>query len=183
MKTATYPLALAAILAFGPGMAAARQSGAGSGQQSDPLAAAARAAREQKPNKPAPKVWDNDNLPKQGGVSVVGQESAPAAANASTPSGSKQDQAAVQSEVDAAKKQLDALKGDLDIEQRKYALDQQTYYGKTNYADDKDGAAALQDEKDQIDSKQQDIDDLQKKIDDLSAKLGAPAARPSSESK
>lgn len=202
MKTApyAYTLGMAAALALGATGLCAQQSASGSAQQNGSVVAAAKAARTQKQDKPAPKVWDNDNLPKQGGVSVVGQEAAPAAgasadqtaatqgqtpasANAPAPGGSTKDQAAGQSELDAAKKQLDTLKGDLDLLQRKDALDQQSYYGKTDFASDKAGAASLQDEKDQIDAKQQEIDDLQKKIDDLSAKLGAPAAPPASESK
>src|SRR5580693_6480457 len=39
----------------------------------DPLAAAARKAREQKKDQPKPaRVFDNDNIPTQGGVSSVG---------------------------------------------------------------------------------------------------------------
>lgn len=194
MKLATDRLALAAILVLAPGIAHARQNATAPGQQSDSLTAAARAAREQKQQKPAPKVWDNDNLPKQGGVSVVGQEAPAPAEAAATPagqapasapvqSGSKQGPSVTQADLDAAKKQLDGLKSDLDVQQRKYALDQQSYYGETNFEADKAGAAALRDEKGQIDVKQQELDDLQKKIDDMAAKVSANGAPSESESK
>jgi hypothetical protein len=46
--------------------------------QEDPLAAAARKAREQRKNAPkAAKVFTNDNLPTDGGVSTVGEAAAP----------------------------------------------------------------------------------------------------------
>jgi hypothetical protein len=52
-------------------------------QTTDPLAAAARKAREQKKDQASakpPRVFNNDNIPTQGGVSAVGQQ--PAADNA-----------------------------------------------------------------------------------------------------
>ena len=43
--------------------------------QGDPLAAAARKAREQKKDQTKPpRVFDNDNIPKQGGISSVGSQ-------------------------------------------------------------------------------------------------------------
>ncbi len=51
--------------------------------QQDPLAAAARKAREQKKDAPkATKVFDNDSIPTQGGISTVGAASAPPGDNA-----------------------------------------------------------------------------------------------------
>jgi hypothetical protein len=49
-----------------------------SSAQEDPLAAAARKAREEHKNAPKPaKVFTNDNLPTEGGISTVGEVSAP----------------------------------------------------------------------------------------------------------
>jgi chromosome segregation ATPase len=52
-------------------------------KQEDSLAAAARRSREQKKEASKPvKVFDNDNIPTHGGISTVGNISAPEAANA-----------------------------------------------------------------------------------------------------
>jgi hypothetical protein len=170
-------------------------------QPTDSLAAAARRTRDQKKDQPKPaKVWDNDNIPTKGtSISVVGSTPAPAEASAtpdaaspnppaagtapSDASAAAPDKSAIQADLLAAKDQIESLKTDLDILQRKYTLDQQTYYGKTNYAADKAGAAALQDEKDQIDSKQQAIVDAQKKMDDLQTQLNATKSDPSAPAK
>ena len=69
MKYANWGLV---ILLLAPvGVAFGRQQGT---QQEDPVAAAARRAREQKQQQTkAPKVWDNDTIPKRpGAVSVIG---------------------------------------------------------------------------------------------------------------
>jgi hypothetical protein len=179
------------ILAIGParGIAARPQS-----TQADPVAMAAKKARERKQTQAKPpKVWDNDNIPKNGDeLSVIGQvgqgtdsgsgESptnvsagsgdGKAAAPAATPQKS-----AIETEIAAAKEQLQTLQNDLDILQRKYTLDQQMYAGKPDYASDKAGAANLKDEQDEIDAKQQEMSTEQQKIADLQAKLeAAPAA-------
>src|ERR1700684_1783137 len=64
----------------------------GASQQEDPLVVAARRARQEKKTQ-TPTVWTNDNIPKQGVISVVGNasESAPApadSANAAPAAGS-----------------------------------------------------------------------------------------------
>jgi hypothetical protein len=52
--------------------------------QQDSLAEAARKAREQKKDAPkTAKVFTNDNLPTQGGISTVGKSSEPAATDSS----------------------------------------------------------------------------------------------------
>lgn len=152
-------------------------------QQDDSLAAAARRSQEQKKDqaKPAAKVWDNDNMPsKPGAVNVVGQtsestdSSATSAANAAVNAGaalSPEEKAALESDVSSAKSQLAELKADLDVVQRKYALDQQTYYGKTNYAADRAGAAALAGEKSDVDAKQADVAAAEKKLAAVQAKF------------
>ncbi len=149
--------------------------------QQDSLAAAAHRARQAKKDEPKPvKVWDNDTLASSSGViSVVGQPVAPAANSApasdaksatATPTTAEK-KSGLEADLNAAKASLQSLKVDLDILQRKYAMDQQTYYGKTDYASDKAGAAALADEKNQIDSKQQQVTDAEKKVADLQAEL------------
>jgi hypothetical protein len=201
MKLAKWGLAilLASPLTI-PSLASAQsQDTAQSGQQ-DPLAAAARRAREQKKDQPkAAKVWDNDNIPSgAGSVSVVGNSGATDQAASDQQQGNQQhdqgqaansnaqaqpsdaDKAAKAAELDGDKRQLESLKTDLDILQRKLVLDQQTYYSKPDYSSDKAGAAALKDEQDQIAAKQQQIDDLQKKMDDLQSQLDAASSSPSS---
>jgi hypothetical protein len=174
------------ILLFSlPGLTAARQSQAGTSSasdQQDPLAAAARRAREAKKDQAKPpKVWDNESLPSvSGDISIVGQPAAPASnptpaadsrsAISNTPAA---DKSAIEADLTAAKANLQSLKVDLDLLQRKYALDQQTYYGTPEYSSDSAGAAALADEKKQLDSKQQEITDAEKKVADLQAQLDA----------
>jgi hypothetical protein len=180
--------------------AVARQQ---STQTQDPVAEAARRAREQKQQQAkATKVWNNDNIPKNpDGLSVIGQAtpesqptSADSSANAQKPAASGDEKktaapaaaaqkSAIESDLAAAKEQLQTLQNDLDILQRKYTLDQQMFYGKPNYAADKAGAASLQDEQDQIDAKQQEMIAAQQKIADLQAKLNAASPAPSSETK
>jgi hypothetical protein len=63
----------------------AQQAQPATTQPQDSLAAAARKAREQKKETPkAPKVFTNDDIPTQGGISTVGQPAAPAAETASS---------------------------------------------------------------------------------------------------
>lgn len=175
-----------------PGPAAARQSQAQtqsvSDQQQDPLAAAARRAREAKKDQAkATKVWDNETLASApGAISIVGQPVAPASNPApadagKSPAGKPRaaDKSAIEADLSAAKANLQSLKVDLDLLQRKYALDQQTYYGTPGYASDTAGTAALAGEKNQIDSKQQAVTDAEKKVADLQAQLD-PANKSSS---
>lgn len=161
-------------------------------KQEDALAAAARRAREEKKEQPkAAKVWDNDNISTTTGqINVVGQpgETAAAAVEQAAgepvaaaqapepkpgPAAAAEDKSAIEGDLNAAKANLQNLKSGLDILQRKYALDQQMYYGKTDYASDTAGAAALKAEKDEVDAKQQEVAAAQKKVDELQAKLDA----------
>ncbi len=188
MKTAPWVVMASLILPLQIASARPQQTAPATGrQQEDPLAAAAAKAREQqKKDGKAPKVWSNDNLPTAGGISVVGQTPAAAAAadsarapgtapeaRANSPELSRDQLAGLYGNLESAKQEIASLKTDLDISQRKYVLDQQSYYGQTDYASDKAGAAALSDEKDQIDAKQQEIADAQKHLDDLQAQLAA----------
>jgi len=206
MRTGHFALAI--LLAFGVGAITARaqdnsaatpQSGASAGSQvaqPDPLAAAARRAREQQKTAPkAAKVYTNDNLPTNATISFVGAPassasgtngadsqagsapSAPAAQAAAPESGEKkaQDEAALVS----AKAQLESEKKDLDIDQRKYALDDQMWLSSPNHDGNSDGATNLQNEQDAISAKQDEVTAAQKVVDDLESRLNAsPSAAP-----
>jgi hypothetical protein len=197
------------IAQWGLGILLVMPLGVVAGQQStqqapvDPVAEAARRAREQKKDETkAPHVWNNDDIPKTNGVSVVGETPAgdaanganPAAAPAVAPNGNgaaaaaapgqsatPEKTGAIAAELTAANEHLKSLKTDLDIAQRKYALDQQTYLSNPDHANDEAGATALKDEEDQIGAKQQEIADAQKKVDEIQARLAAsgPAPPPS----
>lgn len=165
------------------------QSAAQKKAQQDPLAAAARRAREQQKNQPrATKVWDNDNLPaKSSGVSVVGAAPAPAESADQSASAQSSDaqqgkssetsgapaarKAELQKQLAAAKAHLKSVQTDLDIATRTNQLDQQTYYSNPNYLLDLAGAAKLKTEQSDIDAKKQEVADAQKQVDDLNAKL------------
>ena len=196
MKIACWGLGILLIMPLG--VVAGQQQ---STQQApaDPVAEAARRAREQKKDETkAPHVWSNDDIPKTNGVSVVGETSAagtdvpaadaanganPAAAPSGAPSGDAaaapaqgavpEKTGAIAAELSAANEHLKSIKTDLDIAQRKYALDQQTYLSNPDHANDNAGAAALKDEEDQIAAKQQEIADQQKKVDEIQARLAA----------
>jgi len=173
-------VAVLIILPVGPvGIAAARQQTTDTSQQDDSLAAAARRAREQKKQQSkAPKVWSNDDIPKNAdALSVVGQVPPPddktANPSSNAASAAKPDAKKLDADLAAAKDQLLTLQNDLDILQRKFTLDQQSFLGKPGYSLDNSGAANLKDEQDQIDAKQQEISDQQKKIEDLQTKPDA----------
>jgi hypothetical protein len=172
----------------------------------DPLAAAAKRAREAKTDASKPAhVWDNDTIPKAGQtISVVGQTSdassdgsaaavatdgsgasAVAGAGAATTQGAPNpanEGAYVQSRIANAKEKLASLRTDLDLMQRTLALDSQMYYSKPDYSNDRAGAQKLADEQAQIASKQQTIDEQEKEIAALQA-LGkdAPQTSPSND--
>jgi hypothetical protein len=152
-------------------------------QQDNSPAAAARRTQEQKKDQPkdstkSAKVWDNDNLPnKPGAINVVGREgqsATPGSNSAAAPAAmTSEDKAAIEGDLSSAKARLADLKADLDVMQRKYALDQQTYYGKTNYAADKSGAAALASEKADVDDKQDQVAAAEKRLAEVQSKLDA----------
>jgi hypothetical protein len=203
MKIALWGLGILLVMPLG-GVAGQEQSTQQS--QADPVVEAARRAREQKKDQAkATHVWNDENIPKTNGVSVVGEDSAagaaangagssnPAIGPATAPGGTPgpaaavagpgapaENAATVSAELNSAKEHLKSLQTDLDILQRKYVLDQQMYLSKPEHENDKEGAAQMQDEEDQISAKQQDVADAQKKVDELQAKLTAltPAPTP-----
>jgi hypothetical protein len=167
------------------------------GQSQDALAAAARRAREQQKAQPrASKVWDNDNIPTNGGVDVIGpaastpppaSTSAPAAgdkasANKASAANAKKDTAVLETQLKAARETLKNAQTDLDFAQRKFKLDQQDFYQNPNYSSDTSGAAALKSEQTQIDAKKQAAQSAQDKVDDLEAKLAKASDTQSSSS-
>jgi hypothetical protein len=202
MKIAHWGLGILLVVPVGiaVGQAQSPSQDAQATAPTDPLAAAARQAREAKKDQPKPtRVWDDDSVPKSdAAISVVGKtpddsEGAAAppanAANGSAGAGGGAaagvgNRVALERSIANAKDKLATIKVDLDLLQRTYTLDSQMYYIKPDYASDADGAAKLKDEQDQIAAKQQEMDEEQKKIDDLNAelsKLPAPAAPASSD--
>jgi uncharacterized coiled-coil protein SlyX len=186
------------LLATPGGVAAAQQQSAPAQSpaktsqnqaETDPLAAAARRAREQKKDEQRPaKVWDNDNLPKTPGtISVIGKPGGTAGSTQSPDQGAAPGEAPkeadksasslddrkaeIQKELDQAKAHLKSVTTDLDIATRTYQLDQQSFYSNPNYASDAQGADKLKNEQTDIDAKKQEVDDLQKDVDNLTAKL------------
>jgi len=111
--------------------------------QEDSLAAAARKAREQKKDQAGakpPRVFSNDNIPTQGGVSAVGQNaaadnadgtdaaagsgSAPAAGGSSAAAGEK----AWRERFEKLRKKLEQDQADLDLMQRELGVLDVQYY-------------------------------------------------------
>ena len=201
MKIARWGLGIVLVMPLS-GLAGQQQSS----QQApaDPVAEAARRAREQKKDEAkTAHVWNNDDIPKTNGVSVVGETPVAgagasagdaangantAAAPAVAPNGdsaaapgqpaASEKTGAIAAELATAKEQLKSLQTDLDIAQRKYVLDQQTYLSNPQHQDDVAGASQLKDEEDQIAAKQQEIADSQKKVDEIQARLTAAASAP-----
>lgn len=186
MKLAPWGLAILLVVPLGSVSARPQQSSADSAQsQQDSLVAAARRAREQQKQQPkAAKVWTNDNIPSNNGISVVGQPPAPSAPAAAAPSAATKstltpaEKKALESQLAAAKKQLATFRTDLSILQRKMALDQQSYYGQTNYASDTAGAARLKVEQDAITAKTAQVAAAQKAVEAIQAKLAAGGEKP-----
>ncbi|HKQ87288.1 MAG TPA: hypothetical protein VJS43_11045 [Candidatus Acidoferrales bacterium] len=90
MKTGHFALAMLLVLGMGAiTMAQDNSQSAAQSSSTDPLAAAARRARQERKDQPkAAKVYTNDNLPTNATISFVGSEpsaSAPAAKDANAP--------------------------------------------------------------------------------------------------
>lgn len=106
----------------------------------DPLVAAARKAREQKKDQPKPAhVFDNDNVPKAGGISAVGATpsedsadgSAPTEANAGdskAAASSPNDEKSWRDRFAKLRHKLDEDQADLDIMQRELGVLDVQYY-------------------------------------------------------
>lgn len=113
----------------------ASQTSSSSAQQEDPLAAAARKAREhRKESTKAPKVFDNDNLPTSGGISTVGESSAPSnsgtsESNASAAGSKKMSPAEWHAKFAGLRKKLQQDQSELSVMQRELGQDMMQYYG------------------------------------------------------
>lgn len=101
--------------------------------QDDSLAAAARRAREQRKETPkASKVFTNDNIPTQGGVSTVGEASAAPSSEGATAAGSTpptgNDEKEWRAKFAALRHKLDQDQADLDVMQRELGVDNVQFY-------------------------------------------------------
>jgi hypothetical protein len=143
------------------------------GAAAQSLGDAARAARKNKPEpSPSTRHYDNDNLPTNETLSIVGPPPAAEAATAGTApaapaagaSNPDRDKKKVADEwkekLDKQKEKIDSLSKELDLEQREFRLKEANFYA--------NGAARLQNasqfDKDGAETKN-DIDDKQKAID------------------
>jgi hypothetical protein len=101
--------------------------------QGDSLAEAARKAREQKKEAPKPaKVFTNDNLPVEGGISTVGASSSASSASAegAAEAGAKApaDEKAWREKFAKLHHKLDQDQAELDVLQREASVDELQYY-------------------------------------------------------
>jgi len=149
----------------------------------DPLAAAARKAREAHKNAPkAVKVFTNDNLPTTGGVSSVGEASEPAAtsdkskatasAAGATPAGSANDAATWRARFAKLRDNLQRDQNELSVMQREIGQQQMQYYGGDPQKAAEDQASgqplgeAYNKKRDEIAAKQKQVDADQQAISD-----------------
>lgn len=151
--------------------------------QSEPLGDYARTVSKKKPAKSAPSHhYDNDNLPKNDPLSIVGpppsgsgnvsgakSEPAPAVSSGATPERQKAN-GELQKKIDEQKKKLDSLTQELDLERRENQLRVAQYYTDTNNRlqnsakwDDENKHYQADSEAKQkaIDSARQQLEDLQ----------------------
>jgi len=173
-------ITLGTLLLLGAGTVSAQTSSQTSGPS---LGDAARAARKKKAQaEPATKQYDNDNLPKNETLSVVGPEPSAtttsgqqdssqqeAQAKAATEEQNKQAADDMQKKLDAQKAKIDQLAHELDLDQREYRLRAAVFYSdagnrlRDSSQWDKDDAHYKTD----IESKQKALDDAKAQLADL----------------
>ncbi len=176
-------ITLAALVLLGAGAASSQTSSQSSGPS---LGDAARAARKKKAqSEPATRQYDNDNLPKNETLSVVGPEpsattnsgqqspeqAAQQEAQAKAAAAEERQQASddMQKKLDAQKAKIDELAHELDLDQREYRLRAAAMYSdagnRLRNAEqwDKDDAHYKTD----IESKQKALDDAKAQLADL----------------
>jgi len=161
------------------------QSDASSAQE-DPLAAAARKARAERKDAPkATKVFTNDNLPTDGGVSSVGEAAQPAAtsekgdkgkasaaASGSTAAGAANDEATWRAKFAKLRDKLQRDQDELSVMQRELGQQQMQYYSGDPQKAAQDQASgqplgeAYNKKKAAIDAKQKQVDADQQAISD-----------------
>jgi hypothetical protein len=149
----------------------------------------ARKVRKDPAAKAKPKVFDNDNLPTDDKLSVVGQKSDTAAPNDKRDDAKPQDdQAKKQAEwnewkgkLTTQKDQMDLAARELDVLQREYQLRAAAMYGDAGNRLRNEGQWDKQDAdyKQKIADKQKAVDDLKQKLTDMqedARKAGVPAS-------
>lgn len=160
------------------------QSKASAGQE-DTLAAAARKAREERKNAPkAVKVFTNDNLPTAGGVSTVGQASAPATpeknakeAAASKAAPAANDAATWRAKFAKLRAKLQRDQNELSVMQRELGVQQMQYYNGNpqKAAEDQSSGQPMGEDYNKkraaIDAKQKQVEADQQAIDDAETAL------------
>lgn len=172
------------------------------GAQSGPLGDYARTVRKGKDHRPAAaKIYDNDNLPREEGISVVGntgQEPAENGAqqaqnsNASevnkaeaTPGQSAEEQqkkyAVWKTNIAAQKDQINLLQRELDVAQREYRLRAASFYADAGNRLRNAGQWDKEDAqyKQQIAQKQKAVDDAKHKLEETqeqARKAGVPSS-------
>jgi hypothetical protein len=176
-------LSAAALLSLSLSSASMAQS-----QGDDPVADAARRAREQKKNATKPvRTFTNDNLPaappSDASAAPASGQSAP---DQSTPDKAKpgdkdsaktakddpQKKAAKEEALKQLKAELAQAQKELDVLQRKAALDSDSYYSKTNYAEDTAGKALLDQDTQQVNDKKAVVEGLKAHVATLQAEVG-----------
>lgn len=199
MKRITHIGFVLGLLTVVAGAQTAPPASAPSTDQSS-LGSVARAVRKDPATKVKPKVFDNDNLPTEDKLSVVGDTVAANSANNTAAPGDNKDASgkpAGSPDDDAAKKQaawkdwqgrlagqkssIDLASRELDVLQKEYQLRAAAMYADVgnrmrNAAEwDKEDA----DYKQKIADKQKALDDAKQKLDDMqeeARKAGVPAA-------
>lgn len=197
----TYGMGLVLLLGVA-GIPSNAQNQTQSNTQSSPTSPSlgdyARQVRKDPEAKSKPKVFDNDNLPREDKLSVVGKpsesaENTPApktdeSQGASAPSGANPDEATKQAalkqwadKIEGQQKQVDLLQRELDVLQREYQIRAAAMYGDAgnrlrNSTDwDKQDAQYKQ----QIADKQKALDDAKQKQDEMqedARKAGVPSS-------
>ncbi len=171
----------------------------GAQTQTEPLGDYARTVRKDKEKQPpAAKKYDNDNLPKNDDLSVVGNATAEPDDKSSASSEQKADDKTADSKDDQQKTsdewkkkiaeqkdQIDLLSRELDVLQREYRLRAAAFYADAGNRLRAAGAWDKEDAqyKQQIAAKQKAVDDAKKQLDDLQeqarkAPTSAPAPTP-----
>jgi hypothetical protein len=147
--------------------------------------------------KPKPKVFDNDNLPKDDKLSIVGEQPSANAAPVAAPADDKDAAAAKPADDDQAKKQaawkawqdklasqkeqIDLAGRELDVLQREYQIRAAAMYGDAGNRMRNSGQWDKEDAdyKQKIADKQKAVDDAKQKLADMqedARKSGVPSA-------
>ncbi len=157
--------------------AGARPQGSSQQQTGDPLADAARKARESKKDTPKPKkVWTDDDLKKGSPAPDAAASSTPGTATASTGQGTKTDdpngEAAWRAKFKDQHDRIAKAEKELDILQRELQKAQLEYYPDPQKAmTEQNTRKEINDKTAKIDAKKKEIDQLKQGLDDLEDQL------------